>query len=286
MDPKLFQKCIRQITNKFEVIRIEDYVLDKSLFQSGKYATIVFDDGYKDNIEFAADILNKYNVKSSFYVVTDCIDNNSLTWTHLLEYLFQQARKIELELPYSFLPSHIRNVKLCNKSEILDFILKFKPFLKTIAHEERSIVLNHITKHFSDIVYPKLMMNWTDIRQLNQSGHYIGSHGLTHNMLGTMKKKTDQVFELSQSATRIYQELGYSPISISYPIGSYNRDTIEAAKLLGYKLGLAVKQTVYNPLIDNDFEIPRIELYNEAWWKTQLRISNKLEHIKKLIRYK
>jgi hypothetical protein len=48
---------------------------------------------------------------------------------------------------------------------------------------------------------------------------------------------------------------------------------------------LAVKQDVYNPTRDSLFEIPRIELYNENWLKTRLRISHKLEQIKKAIGY-
>jgi hypothetical protein len=34
------------------------------------------------------------------------------------------------------------------------------------------------------------------------------------------------------------------------------------------------------------FEVSRIELYNEPWWKTRLRITNILENIKSLIHYK
>ena len=37
---------------------------------------------------------------------------------------------------------------------------------------------------------------------------------------------------------------------------------------------------------DDLFEVSRIELYNEPWWKTRLRITNTLENIKSLIRYK
>jgi len=57
------------------------------------------------------------------------------------------------------------------------------------------------------------------------------------------------------------------------------------SKKAGYKFGLAVKQKLFNPSTDNFFEIPRIELYNESWLKTRLRISNTLEHIKKAIGY-
>ena len=62
--------------------------------------------------------------------------------------------------------------------------------------------------------------------------------------------------------------------------------TIKISKEIGYKMGLAVKQMVYDPAQVDLFEIPRIELYNESWWKTRLRIDNTLERIKKIIKYK
>jgi len=36
----------------------------------------------------------------------------------------------------------------------------------------------------------------------------------------------------------------------------------------------------------DSFEIPRIALSNEPWWKTKMRISNKIEIIKSVIKYK
>jgi len=80
--------------------------------------------------------------------------------------------------------------------------------------------------------------------------------------------------------------LGFFPKTISYPVGSYNNTTIRLSKEVGYKIGLAVKQDVYSPKEDGIFEVPRIELYNESWFKTRLRISHTLEKIKKIVNYK
>jgi hypothetical protein len=78
--------------------------------------------------------------------------------------------------------------------------------------------------------------------------------------------------------------LGYFPLTISYPVGSYNSTTIEQSQLAGYKIGLAVKQKVYDPFQDSNFEIPRIELYNESWLKTRLRIENVVGRVSKLLK--
>lgn len=286
MDTALFEKCIKHIRNKYEVILLEDLVFSDKLHLKNKFATLMFDDGYKDNIQFAIPVLDKYKCKASFYVVTDCIDKNSLTWTHILEYLFQFTNKSEINIDFDFFPVELKTEKLNTLEDRISYVKKLKPFLKKLPHFERALVLERIAETYSDIELPKLMMNWDDLKKLRESGHYIGSHTVTHCMLGTMDNELEIKKELSESGNRIKEELGYFPITISYPVGSFNVTTKKLAKEAGYKIGVAVKQDIYNPEKDDFFEISRIELYNEPWWKTRLRISNTLENIKTLIRYK
>ncbi len=286
MNPKLFKKCIKHIQNKNDIVLIEDYIMHPENYKGQKIATVMFDDGYKDNIEYAVPILDEAKVKASFYIVTDSIDNNKPTWTHILEHLFQNTSKSKLELDFSFLPNNLRSGQFSSNNNRLEFAKKLIPFLKTINHEDREDVLSSIQNCFNDVELPKIMMNWDDIRSLKDNGHYIGSHTVNHPMLGTMNNLEKQKYELEQSAKRIKEELGYFPKTISYPVGSYNETTIKLSKETGYEIGLAVKQSVYHPEKDAVFEIPRIELYNESWWKTKMRISNSLEELKKAIRYR
>ncbi len=286
MDVKLFEKCIKHLSNNYDVVRIEDLVKSGNMKGRNKYATINFDDGYKDNIDYAADILAKYHCKASFYVVTDCIDRNVPTWTHILEHTFQHTAHTKIDLTYDFLTPELRISELKTKEERIAYVKKLKPFLKNISHANRTEVLETVIKSFSDAELPKLMMNWDDLKQLHQAGHYIGSHTVTHCMLGTMDNLDEIRYELQHSAQTIQQHLGYFPVTISYPVGSFNETTKKLSKEAGYEIGLAVKQNTYDPQKDDVFEIPRIELYNEPWWKTRLRITNTLENIKTLIGYK
>lgn len=286
MDVRHFDHCIEFITRNYETVLIEDLALTDRVNFNNRFATIMFDDGYKDNIEYAAPILKKHNCKASFYVVTDCIDKNVPTWTHLLEHLFQFTSKKELVMDFGFLPPALQVTTLTDKSERLSYVKKLKPLLKTLPHEQRNAAIDRVLQSFNDTEIPALMMNWNDLQQLRNEGHYIGSHSVSHVMLGTMSDETEIAFELKQSGNRIKAMLGYFPVTISYPVGSFNETTKRLAKETGYKIGLAVKQDVYNPSTADVFEIPRIELYNEPWWKTRLRISNSLENFKKLIGYR
>ena len=287
MDVRLFEKCIKYISTKYEVVLFEDLAFDKNaMSKKNRFATIMFDDGYKDNIEYALPILEKYKIKASFYVVTDCIDKNIPTWTHILEHSFQYTNKTKIELPYKFLPIEFRSCEFSSKEERLKFVSSLKPFLKTILHDKREIVLASVMEEFSDIELPKLMMNWDDVRKLKELGHYIGSHTQTHSMLGTMEKESDIERELQESGNKIKSQLGYFPLTISYPVGSFDEKTKTISQKIGYKIGLAVKQDIFNPIKEDLFEVSRIELYNEPWLKTKMRISNSLENIKKIIHYR
>ena len=286
MDVALFDKCIAYISKKYTVMLLEDMVTRPDLKNLKNVATILFDDGYKDNIEYAAPILAKYNCKASFYVVTDCIEKNIPTWTHILEYYFQNTRISNINLIFDFLPLDLQVIALSTEKDRLEYIRKLKPFLKTLSHEKRDLVLKRITETYKDVNLPRLMMDWQDLLKLYNSGHYIGSHTVSHYMLGSMTDENEIRNELLRSAEMIQKHLGYFPRSISYPIGSYNDTTIRLSKEVGYSIGLAVKQQMYDPAKDSIFEIPRIELYNENWFKTKMRITNLLETIKKTIGYK
>jgi peptidoglycan/xylan/chitin deacetylase (PgdA/CDA1 family) len=286
MDVALFDKCIKYISNKYEIALIEDLAFSKDLDSKNKFATIMFDDGYLDNLEFAAPILAKYNCKASFYVVTDCIDRNIPTWTHILEHTFQYTSIRDINLTFDFLPADLQVKQLASIEDRINYVSKLKPYLKTVSHENRTLVLDEILRTYQDVEMPRLMMNWQEVQQLKNAGHYIGSHTVSHCMLGTMTDEQEIKWELTNSAKKIQEKLGYFPVTISYPVGSFNETTKLLCKQAGYKIGLAVKQDIYDPNKDDLFEISRIELYNEPWWKTRLRISNALEDIKSLIRYK
>jgi peptidoglycan/xylan/chitin deacetylase (PgdA/CDA1 family) len=286
MDVKLFDKVIKHIKNNFEVAVFENLLLSDADFIKNKYATIMFDDGYRDNFDFAAEILQRNNCQASFYVVTNSIDNNVPTWTYIFDYLFQNARQSNLLLDFDFLPKDLIVSNIQSTQDAVIYASRLKPFLKTLPNAKRSIVLQRVRESFSDVVIPKIMMTWDEIRELKNAGHYIGSHTVNHSMLGTMEKKDEILYELEYSGQVIERELGVFPLSISYPVGSFNTATKELSKQAGYKIGLAVGQEIYNPNVMDFYEVPRIELYNEPWWKTRLRISHKLEKIKSIIRYK
>lgn len=274
MKPKLFERIIKLLVKHYQVVPLESFLADPDSFKSKKkIATVLFDDGYKDNIEFAAPILQKYNCPASFYIVTDCIDCNTPTWTYLVDNAFQKTSKESIELNFSFAPESIKRVfPPLNHKE--SNVAKIKPWMKSIGNRERVLALNEILEQCNDVETPKdKMMGWQDIKQMWQHGFIIGSHSHTHPLLATIVDEEEIKEELNISYRKIQAQLGVGPLSISYPVGSFDDRVKKIAKEYGYQFGLAVKQKFYHANEKNLFEIPRVELYQERWWKTRMRMN-------------
>jgi peptidoglycan/xylan/chitin deacetylase (PgdA/CDA1 family) len=286
MQPALFEKIIRFLTGNFKVVLLEDYLKEPAAFKKEKkLATISFDDGYRDNIEMAAPILLRHRCPASFYVVTDCIDRNIPTWTYITDLFFQQASNKSLLLEDDFVPGFLRKTVWSNDMEAKEWGRKVKPWMKSLPNPRRLWVMEQMEAQNKGTAPPhKMMMNWSEVKELQDAGFYIGSHSHTHPMLASLTNEEEIENELTISSARIQEKLGQIPATISYPIGSWDERVINAAARSGYRNGLAVEQRFYKPDTDNILAIPRVELYNEPWWKARLRISGLYQTVKKLVR--
>ena len=285
IDPQVFEKQIKYLKKKYHLVLLEDYLLNKKYFDKShhKVASIVFDDGYKDFLEYAHPILKKYEIPCSMYLVTQSIDNNTPIWTYTVDYLFQNTKINQLtfrkgkDLGFSDLVWN-------TKSERITFAKNFKPQLKGLEDEKRRLIMEDLLINFNDVELPNnLFLSWDDIRDLKIDGVEFGSHSVAHPMLGNIIDIKSLKHELSYSRQRIKDELGSYPKTISYPIGSYNDLVKKEAKNIGYQLGLAVKQESYMPNESTFFVFPRIEFYNESMFKTKLRTNEIITKIKKTI---
>lgn len=281
MKPELFERIIATLTKNYTVVPLEQYLDDTAAFASKKkIATVLFDDGYKDNIEIAAPILSKYKCPASFYVVTDCIDRNIPTWTYILDDRFSKTIKEKIELDFDFVPEKYKVVILGNSSTNKKEI---KPWLKKLSNRQRQLVLENILQQCDDVVLPQnKMMNWKEVKQLADGGFIVGSHSHTHPMLASLQNENEIKEELTVSSKKIKTELGFFPATISYPIGSFDERVTKLANETGYKYGLAVEQQFYQSSKNDLYEIPRVELYQEPWWKVQMRMKGIYSAIKNI----
>ncbi len=290
LSPERFDEILKYLKSKFEIYHAEKILsltptLSKAEGAKKPLAAIVFDDGYKDYIEYSLPLLKKHNLPSSMYVVTSSVESGSPPWTYVLDNALANTKKSKLDIDISLLPAELKNTSWKNGSDKIAFAKKFKPYLKKISDAKRRTIFEQTIRSLNDVEAPQnLMMSWNEINQIKVAGTVIGSHTVSHPLLSKIENEKEIENELSLSAEKIKEHTGDFPLTISYPIGSFDERVKKIAVKTGYKFGLAVDQKEYESVKHDLFEVPRIELYNEPLLKTKLRINGTLEKIKKVLR--
>lgn len=103
-------------------------------------------------------------------------------------------------------------------------------------------------------------MTASQIMEMSAAGMYIGSHTVSHRPLATLAK-WENTLELEKSKACLEDLLGKEVGVIAYPYGSYNDDTLAAAREAGYWAGFTVRRgwadTAGDPLAMNRLPVFR-----------------------------
>lgn len=281
--PEHFDEILNYLKRNFEIVPLEETVLGNyKPTKSKQLCAITFDDGYKDFLEYALPIINKYKVPASLYVITDCVNSNVPPWTYLFNHLLLNSKISSLEIDSIEIPDSLKNNSWKNEEEKIACIKRFSPVLKTISDEEKERIMSRVQTQIKDVETPKgLMLSWDEIKVIKSEGIEIGSHSGNHPALSRHLNLDTVRYELIRSGEEIKEAIGKFPIAISYPFGIYNNEVKKIAKEVGYKMGLTVLPKPYS-CKDDQFEIPRIELYSESFFRSRMRINGKLQAFKNI----
>ncbi|MFD1881006.1 polysaccharide deacetylase family protein [Paracoccus pacificus] len=93
------------------------------------------------------------------------------------------------------------------------------------------------------------LMNWDELRDLQQRGVEIGSHSLHHIRLAELSP-VGQLAEMADSKALLEDGLGREVRHMCYPYGSYNSDSMRAAARAGYMTGVTCVRGAASPGFD------------------------------------
>jgi len=281
--PERFRAHVRMLKRNFQVLQLEDHLLSDRANRSGRrLAAIVFDDGYRDFIDYALPILVEEGLGASMYVVTSCADSGAPIWTYRFDHALLHTHRNRVDVDPDLLPVGVATA-WTDSAQRLAFARAVKPALKLLDHVIREKILAQILSSLDDVPAPeRMMMSWDDLRHIAGGGVEIGSHTVTHPLLATIADEVMIADEMTGSFRRIEAEMGKAPRAIAYPNGSYDARVRRAAAKAGFQIGLAVENRPYRRGIDDLYTVPRIELYDESDWKTRARAAGLIEWAKRV----
>jgi peptidoglycan/xylan/chitin deacetylase (PgdA/CDA1 family) len=285
MDPRLFEMVLQHITKTYNVVAAKEHLCSQAPDFARSPLIITFDDGYKDFVQYALPLLRKYSCPATMFIVTDCVESGSPPWTYLVDHYCSRTRRSSLHLPAFDGAGGPMEHRWTSEQERLVFAKRLKQSLKRVPSKDREEITASVLEQLNDVDPPSgLMMSWSEVAEVKSAGIEIGAHTKSHPALAFVADEQELWDEIFGAGELIRTKTGTFPSSISYPVGSYDRRVKQFAERAGYKFGYAVDQHVFNPRRHDSFAIPRLELYNEPYWKTRLRVDGVVARVKSLLR--
>jgi peptidoglycan/xylan/chitin deacetylase (PgdA/CDA1 family) len=226
------------------------------------FACFTFDDGYRDNRDFAYPIFERRRLPFTIYVPADFADGNGDLWWLTLEEVLRRAPHLTLGMN-----GEGRHYPLATVDQKEEAHREIYWWLRSIPEDlARATVAELAAAHGIDARAGKagLIMTWDELRDLAKDPIVtIGAHTRSHLALAKLSEARARA-EMADSIARIEAELGRPCRHFSYPYGCANSAGPREFRIAS-ELGLETAVTTQKGLLyrENASELtalPRLSL--------------------------
>jgi len=269
---------IEFLKKKFHVITIEEiieYIYENRELPSNS-VLLTFDDGLKDHFHNVFPILKQYEIKGSFFIPIKPIEEKKVLDVHKIHLILAKIRDFNIII--NEIKKHIsQNKRLYNLRSFQEYYQSFSLFsrydpkeiifIKRMLQRElpeqlRIKIVDELFRRFviNDEVdfAEKFYVNLEEMKEMTESGMYIGSHGYSHKWF-TKLSNIELEKEVSLCVKFAKKNCGNNDLVMCYPYGGHTASIANLIKKMGYKLGLTTNVGDANLSEDNAFTLERFD---------------------------
>jgi peptidoglycan/xylan/chitin deacetylase (PgdA/CDA1 family) len=207
-----------------------------------RLACFTFDDGYRDNREFALPVMREFNAPFTLFVASDFAEGSGILWWIALELVIARADAIEVGIGGT--ATQFDTTTAANKQAAFD---RLHDWLRALPEFELKREIDALcARHGVDqaALCADLCMSWSELKEFAADPLVtLGAHSITHCNLA--KQGEDNAnFEMRESRARIEQAVQKDVVHLAYPYG----DRIAAgprefalARAAGYKTAVTTR---------------------------------------------
>ena len=241
LKPSWLDEQLAYLTRHYEVIPLSTLVgcLEERRSPPKKSVVITFDDGFRDNFEYALPLLQKHNATATVFVVTGSLSTGELPWSERLGYLFQNTA-VDL---FSCPETGNQKIPLVTSGQRYSAYQIVRRPLAAMCREDRDNAISQVAS-LLEVEAPKdRMLNWDQARDMLSAGNEIGAHTFSHPLLAEVPYK-EAKWEMEKSLVDIRENLGVEYPSFCFPGGSYNDKLLELVPRLGFRSAFVPNQAL------------------------------------------
>jgi peptidoglycan/xylan/chitin deacetylase (PgdA/CDA1 family) len=259
-DAREFAADIELIARVFTVLPLAEAVRRLAAGAlPARAACITFDDGYANNHEVAAPVLEAARVPATFFIACGAIDDGVM-WNDLL---IEAVARCGSEPHFEALPDiDTRSLAMLRGADLVRALLnamKYLPLELRIEGAKRFFEAN------AGEGSPRLMMSREQVADLARRGFDIGGHTVRHPILKTLPD-AEARNEIEECSRWIEAVTGRKPATFAYPNGRPGRDFVPAHAAMvaaaGFETAVSTQWTLAHRGSD-PYSVPRVG----PWWR-------------------
>jgi len=221
VSPEYLKNFLNEHKKTHSFISLDDLyelAMSKATVKSKKkFIIMTFDDGYRDNYEYALQIFDEMSIPFTVYVTNSFPDKTAFLWWYVLEDILQKNSNIILSNSEKFdcktkeekekLFLHLRQLVLClNQENIIN------EFINLFSNYEISYLQYNNT----------LCLSWDMIKEMSNSRYCtIAAHTMNHKTLNILPfEQLDK--EIVQSKKELEEHIGKKVRHFAYPFGTFS----------------------------------------------------------------
>ena len=214
-----------------------------------RFACFTFDDGYRDNRDFALPVMREFDAPLTVYVASDFAEGRGRLWWIALERVIAGAPAIVAPIGGTMTPldtstAHARQAAFDRMHDWLRAL----PGEADVQREISALCARHGVDE--TCIARELCLSWAELRSFAADPLVtIGAHTITHCNLAKQSEATAE-FELATSRARIEEELQRPVTHLAYPYGdriAAGRREFALAKAAGFKTAVTTRPGMLFP---------------------------------------
>src|SRR5436309_1259875 len=216
---------------------------------SRRFACFTFDDGYRDNRDFALPIMREFDAPFTVYVASDFAEGNGRLWWIALEMAIAKACAIEVKI--GDVPTRLDTTTPAAKRAAFD---RLHDWLRSLGgdHDIQRQIGALCARHGIDdaAICRDLCMSWDELKQFAQDRLVgVGAHSITHCNLAREREEI-AAREMADSRARIESALQWPVLHLAYPYGdkiAAGRREFALARAAGFKTAVTTRPGMVFP---------------------------------------
>lgn len=247
--PESFEQQLDWIDEHFRVLplwEITERLADRRSLPE-RACAITFDDGWRDNHDYAVPALTRHDLPATIFVVTDRVGSEGAFWPdevcrRLSALGVDEQRHIAMKLGAGPVASAI------------DGLLRH---YKKMDEHQRNLALDDLRKLTDEpLDVGRELMDWHEIAEVARSGIDIESHAASHAILTGLPAE-EVANELRRSRESLRERGHGRRHLLAYPSGGHDEGVVDAARKAGYRAAVTIEHGLASTR-DDLLALPRL----------------------------